>query len=218
MLRHPAMVLHPPGIYVGFVALSVPYAFALAALITRRWEGWVELARPWALLAWVGLSVGLLLGMRWAYDVLGWGGYWGWDPVENAGLLPWLATTALLHAAAHQRGERRFLGWTLALAILDYGLVVFGVFAARSGMIASVHAYAVSPLGYYLLAALALIMLPGALMWLRRASAFREDDTAETLLFSSTGLTTLTLVLFLTLIASIMTGTLLPALTGMVLD
>ncbi len=213
ILRHPAMVLHPPGIYLGFVALSVPYAFALATLITRRWEAWREVVRPWALLAWIGLSVGLLLGMRWAYDVLGWGGYWGWDPVENAGLLPWLATTALLHAAQRHHAQRRFLAWTLALALLDYALVVFGVFAARSGMIASVHAYAVSPLGYYLLAALALILLPGVVLLLRRRSELRDADGGADPLFSSTGLTSFTLVLFLTLTGTVIVGTLLPVLT-----
>ncbi len=215
MLRHPAMVLHPPGIYVGFVALSVPYALALAVLITQQWEVWTELVRPWVLVAWLGLSVGLLLGMRWAYDVLGWGGYWGWDPVENAGLLPWLVTTALLHAAQRQGRQRRFLGWTLALALLAYGLVIFGVFAARSGMLRSVHAYAVSPLGFYLLAALGLVLLPGVVLWLRRRAAWRESGAAETLLFSSAGLTTLTLVLLLTLTATVISGTLLPTLTGL---
>jgi len=208
ILRHPAMVLHPPGIYLGMVALSLPYALALATLITRRWEPWLTLVRPWALLAWLGLSLGLLLGMRWAYDVLGWGGYWGWDPVENAGLLPWLVTTGLLHAAYRQRQERRFLAWTLALALLDYVLVIFGVFAARSGMLRSVHAYAVSPLGFYLLAALALIALPGVLLWLRRRAELREADGGATLLFSPAGLTTFTLIVLLTLTATIIIGTL----------
>ncbi len=212
ILRHPAMVLHPPGIYLGMVALSLPYALALATLITRRWEPWLTLVRPWALLAWLGLSVGLLLGMRWAYDVLGWGGYWGWDPVENAGLLPWLVTTGLLHAAYRQRQERRFLAWTLALALLDYALVIFGVFAARSGMLRSVHAYAVSPLGYYLLAALALVTLPGALLWLRRRAELRDAEGGATLLFSPAGLTAFTLTVLLTLTGTIITGTL--GLTG----
>ncbi len=214
LLRHPAMVLHPPGIYLGFVALAIPYALALATLITQRWEVWHGLIRPWALLAWLSLSVGLLLGMRWAYDVLWWGGYWGWDPVENAGLLPWLVTTGLLHAASRVATERRFLAWTLALAVLDYALVIFGVFAARSGMLPSVHAYAVSPLGLYLLAALALIMLPGVWLWLRRRTALREPDPGAGLLFSSAGLTTFTLMVLLTLTATIITGTLMPALTG----
>ncbi|NBD36796.1 MAG: heme lyase CcmF/NrfE family subunit, partial [Chloroflexi bacterium] len=91
------MIFHPPALYVGFVALAIPFAFAMAALLTRRVADWPRALRPWMLLAWLSLGAGLLLGMRWAYDVLGWGGYWAWDPVENAGLLPWLTATALLH-------------------------------------------------------------------------------------------------------------------------
>ncbi|MHB1319847.1 MAG: cytochrome c biogenesis protein CcsA, partial [Anaerolineae bacterium] len=106
LLRHPGMIFHPPALYVGYVGLAVPFAFALGALVTRNLEDWTAAMRTWTLVAWLGLGVGLLLGMRWAYDVLGWGGYWGWDPVENAGLLPWFTATALVHGAVMQE-ERR---------------------------------------------------------------------------------------------------------------
>jgi cytochrome c-type biogenesis protein CcmF len=106
LLRHPGMIFHPPAMYLGYVGLAVPFAFALAALITQRVEGWTTVVRRWTLAAWFFLGLGVLLGARWAYDVLGWGGYWGWDPVENAGLMPWLTTTALLHGAVMQE-ERR---------------------------------------------------------------------------------------------------------------
>jgi len=102
LLRHPGMIFHPPALYLGYVALAVPFALALAALLTRRVDEWPAAARRWTLAAWLFLGVGILLGARWAYDVLGWGGYWGWDPVENAALMPWLTATALLHGTVMQ--------------------------------------------------------------------------------------------------------------------
>jgi cytochrome c-type biogenesis protein CcmF len=152
VLRHPGMAFHPPALYLGYVGLAVPFAFALAALVTGRVDDWPAGARRWTLGAWLFLGLGLLLGARWAYDVLGWGGYWGWDPVENAGLMPWLTSTALLHGIVMQQERKGFRVWNVLLAVLSFVLVLLGTFITRSGLIQSVHAYARSNLGAYFLA------------------------------------------------------------------
>ncbi|MEE8389172.1 MAG: cytochrome c biogenesis protein CcsA [Anaerolineae bacterium] len=142
LLRHPSMIFHPPALYLGYVGLAIPFAFALAALATRKIEDWPAASRRWTLAAWLFLGLGLLLGARWAYDVLGWGGYWGWDPVENAGLLPWFTATALLHGAVMQEQKRGFRWWSLLMAVFSFALVLFGTFTTRSGLIQPVHAFA----------------------------------------------------------------------------
>lgn len=215
VLRHPGMIFHPPALYVGYVGLAIPFAFATAALATRRIEGWTAAIRTWTLIAWLGLSLGLLLGMRWAYDVLGWGGYWGWDPVENAGLLPWFTATALLHGAVMQEEKRGFRVWNVLLAIFSFVLVLFGTFATRSGMIQSVHAYAASNLGGYFLTAI-IVTLAGSLLLLyaRRATltANRPLESVDGLL-SRDGMFYLTLVIFSTLTLSVFAGSVLPTIT-----
>jgi cytochrome c-type biogenesis protein CcmF len=148
LLRHPGMIIHPPMLYLGFVAFVIPFAFALAALVTGRSDdGWIRLTRRWTLIAWVFLSLGLVLGMRWAYDVLGWGGYWAWDPVEIAALMPWLTGTAFLHSVMIQEKRGMFKQWNMLLIILTYALVIFGTFLTRSGVLSSVHAFSESAIG-----------------------------------------------------------------------
>jgi cytochrome c-type biogenesis protein CcmF len=148
LLRHPGMIIHPPMLYLGFVAFVIPYAFAMAALITGRTDDrWIRLARRWSLWAWLFLSLGLVLGGRWAYDVLGWGGYWGWDPVEIAAFMPWLTGTAFLHSVMIQEKRGMFKQWNMLLVILTYDLVIFGTFLTRSGVLSSVHAFAQSAIG-----------------------------------------------------------------------
>ena len=212
LLRHPGMIFHPPALYVGFVALAIPFAFGMAALLTRRVAGWTKALRPWMLLAWLSLGAGLLLGMRWAYDVLGWGGYWAWDPVENAGLLPWLTATALLHAAVMQDERHGFHLWNLLLATASFALTLFGTFATRSGLIESVHAFSDSNLGGAFLAAI-IITLSGAalLLFIRRDALASEAPPAS--LLSRQGMFFLTLVLLATLTASVFIGSVLPTLT-----
>lgn len=213
LLRHPGMIFHPPALYVGYVGLAVPFAFAMAALITRQIAAWAAAIRTWTLVAWLGLGLGLLLGMRWAYDVLGWGGYWGWDPVENAGLLPWFTTTALLHGAVMQEEKRGFHVWNMLMAVFSFVLVLFGTFATRSGMIQSVHAYTVSNLGGYFLTAIAVTLVGSlALLYTRRVALKTSLSTEESLL-SRDGMFFLTLVLFTTLTVSVLVGSLLPTLT-----
>jgi cytochrome c-type biogenesis protein CcmF len=148
LLRHPGMIIHPPMLYLGFVSFVIPYAFAMAALVTGRSDDrWIRITRRWALVAWLFLSLGLILGGRWAYDVLGWGGYWGWDPVEIAAFMPWLAGTAFLHSVMIQEKRGMLKQWNMVLIITTYALVIFGTFLTRSGVLSSVHAFAQSAIG-----------------------------------------------------------------------
>jgi cytochrome c-type biogenesis protein CcmF len=148
LLRHPGMVIHPPMLYLGFVAYVIPFAFAIAALVTGRTDDrWIRITRRWSLWAWLFLSFGLVLGGRWAYDVLGWGGYWGWDPVEIAAFMPWLTGTAFLHSVMIQEKRGMLKQWNMILIILTYALVIFGTFLTRSGVLSSVHAFAQSAIG-----------------------------------------------------------------------
>ena len=148
LLRHPGMIIHPPMLYLGFVGFTVPYTFAMAALMANRIDDrWIRITRRWTLVAWLFLSLGLILGGRWAYDVLGWGGYWGWDPVENASFMPWLAGTAFLHSVMIQEKRDMFKMWNMFLIILTYSLVILGTFVVRSGVISSVHSFAESDIG-----------------------------------------------------------------------
>jgi len=148
LLRHPGMIIHPPMLYLGFVSFVIPYSFAMAALITGRTDDrWIRVTRRWTLWAWLFLSFGLVLGSRWAYDVLGWGGFWGWDPVEIAAFMPWLTGTAFLHSVMIQEKRGMLKQWNMVLIIMTYALVVFGTFLTRSGVLSSVHAFAQSAIG-----------------------------------------------------------------------
>lgn len=148
LLRHPGMIIHPPMLYLGFVSFVIPFAFAIAALITGRTDDrWIRITRRWTLVAWLFLSLGLVLGGRWAYDVLGWGGYWGWDPVEIAAFMPWLLGTAFLHSVMIQEKRGMLKQWNMILIILTYDMVIFGTFLTRSGVLSSVHAFAQSAIG-----------------------------------------------------------------------
>ena len=148
LLRHPGMIIHPPMLYLGFVSFVIPFAFAIASLVTARSDDrWIRITRRWTLVAWLFLSTGLVLGSRWAYDVLGWGGYWGWDPVEIAAFMPWLTGTAFLHSVMIQEKRGMMKHWNMILIISTYALVVFGTFLTRSGVLSSVHAFAQSAIG-----------------------------------------------------------------------
>ncbi|MBW4436507.1 MAG: cytochrome c biogenesis protein CcsA [Pleurocapsa minor GSE-CHR-MK-17-07R] len=148
LLRHFGMIIHPPMLYLGFVGFLVPFAFAMAALASNDLStNWIKATRRWTLVAWLFLSLGLLLGGRWAYDVLGWGGYWGWDPVENAAFIPWLVGTAFLHSVMIQEKRGMLKVWNMFLVIFTFSSVIFGTFATRSGLIDSVHSFARSEIG-----------------------------------------------------------------------
>jgi cytochrome c-type biogenesis protein CcmF len=142
LLQNAYMAIHPPSLYIGFVGMTIPYAFGMAALITGHLDdSWLRAVRRWTMVSWLFLSFGLTLGMIWAYEVLGWGGYWGWDPVENAGLLPWLTATAFLHSVMVQERRGMLRVWNVTLVIVTFFLTIFGTFMTRSGVVQSVHAF-----------------------------------------------------------------------------
>ena len=147
-LQNPGMALHPPNLYLGYVATAIPFAFAIAALFTRRLDAeWLGVVRRWALVTWFFLTIGIVLGMWWAYVELGWGGYWAWDPVENSSFLPWLTTTAFLHSIMIQEKRGMLRKWNVVLVVMSFLLAIFGTFITRSGVIESVHSFTQSPVG-----------------------------------------------------------------------
>ncbi len=147
-LQNPGMAIHPPNLYLGYVATAIPFAFAIAALISRRLDAeWLSIVRRWSLVSWFFLTVGITLGMWWAYVELGWSGYWAWDPVENASLLPWLTGTAFLHSIMIQEKRGMLRKWNVVLVVTTFLLAIFGTFLTRSGIIESVHSFAQSPVG-----------------------------------------------------------------------
>ena len=212
LLRHPGMIFHPPALYIGYVGLSIPFAYAVAALAMKQYQNWTRPLHAWTLFSWFGLGIGLLLGMRWAYDVLGWGGYWGWDPVENAGLMPWLTSTALLHGFVIQDEKHGFHGWNIFLAVLSYGLVLFGTFSTRSGLIQSVHAYSISSIRFILLAGIAAVLFVPLFLFIKNKPPKNITEVTPSL-FSRVGLFYLTVILLLTITFSVLLGTLLPTLS-----
>jgi cytochrome c-type biogenesis protein CcmF len=160
LLEDTGMITHPIALYLGFTGFTVPFAFAVAALVTRRvGDAWIALTRRWSITAWYFLSLGLLIGGWWSYHVLGWGGYWAWDPVENAAFMPWLTATAFLHSVMIQERRRMLKLWNLSLVVLTFSLTLFGTFLTRSGVIASVHAFTQGAVGVFFLAFLALVVL-----------------------------------------------------------
>jgi cytochrome c-type biogenesis protein CcmF len=180
LLQHPAMLIHPPVVFLGYAAWGVPFALALAALISGRLDRqWLRQARHWAIFAWLVLGAGILWGAQWAYEELGWGGYWSWDPVENGSLMPWLTGTAFLHGLATWQHCGTFKKTTLGLAVATFGLCNFATFLTRSGIFSSLHAFSQSPVGWMFLALMLLLAMGGvALLLWRRASLTAERPIA----------------------------------------
>ena len=178
LLRHFGMIIHPPLLYLGFVSFVIPFAFAMSALASGDLStNWIKAARRWALIAWLFLSLGLLLGGRWAYDVLGWGGYWGWDPVENAAFIPWLIGTAFLHSVMIQEKRGMLKVWNMFLIIFTFSAVIFGTFATRSGLIDSVHSFAQSSIGgpMFLFWASVTLISVGLIVWRWNRGELRSE-------------------------------------------
>jgi cytochrome c-type biogenesis protein CcmF len=178
LLQDPGLAFHPPFLYFGYVGFSITYSFAIAALIEGRvgaaWARWV---RPWALTAWCGLTIGIAMGSWWAYYVLGWGGWWYWDPVENASFMPWLLGTALLHSAAVVEKRETLQRWTVLLAILTFGMSLIGTFLVRSGVLTSVHSFAVDPTrGVFILVLIALVIGGGLILYALRAPGLETGN------------------------------------------
>lgn len=180
LLRHFGMIIHPPVLYIGFVSFVVPYAFAIAALITRQTgDLWIRTTRRWTLTAWLFLSLGLLLGGWWAYDVLGWGGYWGWDPVENASLIPWLVGTPFLHSVMMQENRGMLKRWNMALIILTFSLVIEGTFLTRSGVISSVHSFAQSAIGPLFLGFIGVMFVASFYLFVTRWNDLHSENELD---------------------------------------
>ena len=210
LLQDFGMTIHPPMLYMGYVGLSVSFSFAIAALLQGRLDAtWARWSRPWTLVAWAFLTFGIVLGSWWAYYELGWGGWWFWDPVENASFMPWLVGTALLHSLAVTEKRGAFKAWTVLLAIFAFSLSLLGTFLVRSGVLTSVHAFASDPArGLFILVFLALVV--GASLTLYAIKAPTIRDTARFALFSRENLLLLNNVLLLTAAASVLLGTLYP--------
>ncbi|MFF2048779.1 c-type cytochrome biogenesis protein CcmF [Stenotrophomonas sp. HMSC10F06] len=178
LLQDPGLIIHPPMLYIGYVGFSVPFAFAIAALLEGRVDArWLRWTRPWTNVAWSFLTVGIALGSWWAYYELGWGGWWFWDPVENASFMPWLAGAALIHSQAVTEKRGSFASWTLLLAIAAFALSLLGTFLVRSGVLTSVHSFAADPSrGTFILIFLALVIGGALLLYALRAGALTSDD------------------------------------------
>ena len=216
ILRDGGMLIHPPVVLAGFASFAIPFAFAGAALMAGRVDAsWIRHTRRFALLAWSLQTSGLLLGMWWAYHVLGWGGYWGWDPVENVALMPWLATTAYLHSAQVQEKRGRMRAWNFGLVILAFLLVVFGTFIVRSGVVPSVHTFAISAIGPWFLAFLGICIVFSASLLALRAGGFAAATTSLAAPVSREGAFVLQNLLLIGVVAVVMWGTILPLVSGM---
>jgi cytochrome c-type biogenesis protein CcmF len=208
--NHPLMAVHPPFLYLGFIGFSVPFAFGIAALLAGSRSGeWVELVRRWTLAVWCFLSVGLALGALWSYSVLGWGGYWAWDPVENVALLPWLVATAFLHSVMLQRRRGMASLWNLALVIGAFALTTFGTFLTRGSVLASIHAFTESAVGPAYLAFLALVLLVGFGLVAWRGAGLRSAARLDSLLSREAAIIGNN-VLLLSAVAIILLGTAFP--------
>ena len=216
VLRDGGMLIHPPIVLAGFASFAIPFSFAAAALLAGRPDSaWIAHTRRFALLAWGLQTTGLVLGMWWAYHVLGWGGYWGWDPVENVALMPWLATTAYLHSSQVQEKRGSLRAWNFGLVMLAFLLVVFGTFIVRSGVVPSVHTFAISAIGPWFLGFLCVCIVFSVVLLAFRAN--RLKGRAEpTVVVSREGAFALQNLLLIGVVAVVIWGTVLPLVSGMV--
>ena len=212
LLQDPGFLFHPPMLYMGYVGFSVAFAFAIAALWMGRMDSvWIRWMRPWTLAAWCFLTLGITLGSWWAYRELGWGGWWFWDPVENASFMPWLVGTALIHAAMVSEKRQHLMGWTLLLAVSAFSLSLIGTFLVRSGVLTSVHAFAVDPArGLYILSFLAVVIGGSFVLFALRAHQLMRVSYAA--FFSRESLLLLNNVLLMVMMLTVLLGTVYPLL------
>jgi cytochrome c-type biogenesis protein CcmF len=213
LLQYPEMAIHPPLLYLGYVGFAAPFAFALAALMVRSpGEVWLPITRRWTLLAWLFLTCGVFLGMHWAYAVLGWGGYWSWDPVENASLMPWLTATAFLHSAILQQKKGMMKSWSIWLIFSTFLLTLLGTLLTRGGLVSSVHAFAESPIGYWFIAFLVLVLALCLFTYILRREDCQSAARVEQLLSREASFLFNNLVLVAACLV-ILWGTLFPVLS-----
>src|SRR4051794_5350463 len=180
LLQHPSMMIHPPMLYSGYVSFTVPFAFAIGALVTRRVDAdWIRATRRFALIAWALLGFGLLLGARWSYTELGWGGYWAWDPVENAALMPWLVGTAFLHSIMVQEKRGMLKVWNACLIVATFSLALLGTFLVRSGVLQSIHAFGDSTVGPYILGLIGVVLIGSTALIISRLDDLRSEKRID---------------------------------------
>src|ERR1051326_6501313 len=218
LLQYAEMVIHPPMLYLGYVGMTVPFAFALGALIMRYpGEKWIHITRRWTMVTWMFLTCGIFLGAHWAYAVLGWGGYWGWDPVENASLLPWLSTTAFLHSVMMQEKRGMMKIWNVWLIFITFMLSILGTFLTRSGVVSSVHSFAQSSIGNWFSGFLAIIFAVCMVAYIRNRDHLRSENQLESLVSSESSFMFNNLLLLGACFA-VLCGTLFPILSELVRD
>jgi cytochrome c-type biogenesis protein CcmF len=216
LLQYAEMVLHPPMLYLGYVGFSVPFAFALGALMMRYpGEKWIHITRRWTMVTWLFLTCGIILGMHWAYAVLGWGGYWGWDPVENASLMPWLAGTAFLHSVMMQEKRGMMKIWNVWLIFITFMLTILGTLLTRSGLVSSVHAFAQSSIGNWFVGFLVIVLAVCIFTFLYQRDHLRAENRFESLVSRESSFLFNNLVL-LTACFVVLWGTLFPVLSEFV--
>ena len=213
LLQYPEMVIHPPMLYSGYTGFTIPFAFALAALLGRYpGEKWIHLTRRWTMIAWCFQSAGILLGAHWAYAVLGWGGYWAWDPVENASLMPWLTGTAFLHSVMMQEKRGMLKVWNVWLVFTTFLLCILGTFLTRSGVVSSVHAFAQSSIGPWFVGFLALILAVCILAFMKNRDYLRSDNQLDAMVSRESSFLFNNLILLVACVA-VLSGTLFPVLS-----
>jgi cytochrome c-type biogenesis protein CcmF len=213
LLRNPSMMFHPPMLYAGYVGFTIPFAFAIGALITRRVDAsWIRSTRSFAMLAWIFLSIGVILGARWSYTELGWGGYWGWDPVENAALLPWLTGTAFLHSIMVQERRGMLKVWNVSLITATFVLSLLGTFLVRSGILSSIHAFGESTLAVPFLTFIAIVIIGSTSLIVSRLPDLRSTHRLDSL-FSREAMFLLNNFLLVGLAAVVMWGTYFPLIS-----
>ena len=213
LLQYPEMVIHPPMLYLGYVGFTIPFAFALGALIMKYpGEKWIQITRRWTMVTWLFLTCGIFLGAHWAYSVLGWGGYWGWDPVENASLLPWITGTAFLHSVMMQEKRGMLKVWNMWLIFSTFLLAIFGTFLTRSGVVSSVHAFAQSSIGNWFVAFLVVILCVCLLFFIRNRKHLVSEHKLESLVSRESSFLFNNLLLLAACFA-VLWGTLFPVLS-----
>ncbi|HXB73764.1 MAG TPA: heme lyase CcmF/NrfE family subunit [Candidatus Acidoferrales bacterium] len=213
LLQYPAMAIHPPMLYLGYVGFAVPFAFAIGSLITKQpGDGWIHTTRRWTLVTWLFQSTGVMLGAAWAYHVLGWGGYWGWDPVENASLLPWISGTAFLHSVMMQEKKGMMKVWNIVLVSTTFFLCILGTFLTRSGVVQSVHAFARSEIGKYFVTFLALGIAATIYLILDRLEYLKSESELESVISRESSFLFNNLILLASCFA-VLWGTLFPVIS-----
>ncbi len=214
LLQHPAMLIHPPTLYFGFIGFTVPFAYAVAAMITRQLDaGWIRLSRRWTLTSWMFLTLSIVMGGKWAYVELGWGGYWAWDPVENASLLPWLTGTAFLHSVLIQEKKNMLRIWNMVLIMLTFTLTIFGTYITRSGVVSSIHAFAATKLGIWFFSFILFIILFNAVLLFIRRKDLASDNKLESFVSRESGFL-FNNMLFMAMMLTVLWGTMYPLISA----